>query len=77
MLTFIMIFFLFQISFSKQIFNSDFVKDKGLFLYIEPNEIIEIRVRYNYGVFFSSWEKFDNLIMEVYFETPNEKSVPL
>lgn len=72
-----MIILLIQLSFSKHIFDFELVRDKISLLYIESYEIIQIHIKSGYGIFFSSWDKFDNILMEVYFETPNEKSVPI
>lgn len=71
-----MIFFLIHFSICKLAY--DFISNapNNLLLYIEPYEIVEIALKNNLGAFFSSWESFEKMTIEVYTNPINE-SQPL
>ena len=66
-----MLFFLIRLSISKQVFNY-IINPKNLLLNIEPFDIIEIVLEIKYSAYFSKWDDFDNLTIEIYSEKTKE-----
>lgn len=71
-----MIFFLIYFSICKQIYDFTRKENKNLLLYIDPHNIIEIKLKRNNGVFFSSWNHMENLTIEAYTEFPIDTNDP-
>lgn len=72
-----MIFILSQLIICKQVFDFTIRPCSNLLLYINKTDIIEIVLNKGIGAYFSSWDNFDDLIIEFYDNYPINDEDPL